>query len=171
MDQLIVGILLGAVILAVLAGGAWLVYTLQRIAKTVAAAIVALNRAIAVYEKSADMSGALNALTATNRKLHVSMEQMTEAMKVFTGIIFQQQPPDDLPPEPVWTGIPRTPSGKPPSPPFVDEYASVEAAGMMTQSDADLADIEFQRAAHERGEPTIEDILSWRKEEDIRGEV
>lgn len=169
MEQLLVGGLLGALALGVLSGGVLLLIELKVIAATVKEAVTSLNRAVKVYEKAADSSAALMQLTVTNRKLLASIEGMTAAMKVFTGIVFQQQPTEDMPEGDIYPtyGNP----GKPPAPPFVDEYASVEAAGVMTQSDEDLAEVELQREAQERGEPTVTDILGWQKEEDIRAEV
>lgn len=171
MEQLLVGGLLGALALGVIAGGVLLLIELKNIAAAVKEAVSSLNRTIKVYEKAGDSSAALMQLTATNRKLLVSIDGMSAALKAFTGIMFAQQPPDDQGPGDVYPSYAPGGPGKPPAPPFVNEYATIEEAGMMTQSDEDLAEVELQREAQERGEPTVTDILGWQREEDIRGEV
>lgn len=174
MDQLIIGILVGAAILAIASGCIWLIVVLRDIAQKIAASVNALNRAVLVFSKSADMSTTLGALNSTNRRLVPAIEQMTASIKVFTGFFFSQQPPEEpgeAPPD--WTGpaAPRGPAWKPPAPPFVNEYANLDASGILSQSDEELSELEFQREAEARGEPTEADILGAQTEADIRGEV
>lgn len=172
MDQMILGVLVGAVSIGLVGAVAWLVVTLRDIAQKVAAAVNALNRAVLVFSKSSDMSATLSALTVANRKLLFSIDAMTAAIKVFNGMVFQPpEEPGEAPPD--WTGpaAPRGPAWKPPAPPFVNEYANLDASGILSQSDEELSELEFQREAEARGEPTEADILGAQTEADIRGEV
>jgi len=171
MDQMIVGILIGVVSLGCVACGGWLIYALHDIAKKVNAAVAALNRAAQVFEKSADVSGALVALTAINRQLVPAVQGMTVALKAFTGVVLQQPEPEEPPQYPPMDyDLPRRPMGRPPVPPMYG-YATVDEAGVLSQEDEDLAGIEFQREAEARGEPTVEDILGAQTQQDIRAEV
>ncbi len=178
MDQLIVGMLVGAVALGFVVGVVFLILALREIARKVNAAVLALNRAAQVFEKSADVSGAMVALTMTNRRLLTSVDSMTAAIKVFNGLVFQQQeqaPAEEPPPYPPTDydlpHAPRRPSGRPPVPPFMDQYANLDESGVLSQTDEEMAGMEFQREAEERGEPTEEDILGMQHTEDVRGEV
>lgn len=176
MEQMTLGILIGVVALAAIGGLAWLIVVIHSIVKAAGQVIAELERTREAFSKSANVSAALTALVEVNRQLITSVEAMAGAVHVFTGLVLpaRQEPDEDEPsPEAPWNApvTPRGPVWRPPVPPWPEEMPTEVEAGALSQTDEELSEIELQREAQERGEPTVSDILALRKDEDIREDV
>lgn len=151
---LVLGILGGVAILAVLLVLGWLIYILTHTAKQVQQVVKALERAAQVFEKSSDMSAHIVALVGVQRRLISSTESMTAAVKVFTGLVLKDDgeppppPPQQQAPSPRWPGAP------PPPIPQYDNYADAGDAGVISQDDEDVAELERQAELREQGVET-----------------
>jgi hypothetical protein len=148
---LVLGILGGVAILAVLLVLGWLIYILTQTAKQVQQVVKALERAAQVFEKSSDMSAHIVALVGVQRRLISSTESMTAAVKVFTGLVLKD---DGEPPPPQPAPPPRWPGAPPPPIPQYDQYAEGNEAGVISQDDEDIAEIERQAELREQGVET-----------------
>jgi hypothetical protein len=149
---LVLGILGGVAILAVLLVLGWLIFILTQTAKQVQQVVKALERAAQVFEKSSDMSAHMVALVGVQRRLISSTEAMTAAVKVFTGLVLKDDseppPPQQAAPPPRWPGAP------PPPIPQYDRYAEDGEAGVISQDEEDIAELERQAELREQGVET-----------------
>jgi hypothetical protein len=169
MEQIITGVLIGAASLAVIVLATLFLWQMFRIVQQVENAINELKKVAEVFQKSADMSSSLTAVVMVNRKMISSIESMTAAVRVFTGLVLHEEPQDEaqiaspIIPPPRWT----VPSSRPPSPSLQPDEPGI----VLTQTDEDMAEIENLDAMRQRGDVSAEEILAAQIPEQIRGTV
>lgn len=151
--QMLVGILIGIVGLAVSAAMGILLYYLRQ-------ASMNLKRASNVFAKSAEMANSMAAQVIATKQQIAAIEQMTAVVRAFNGLVLKGG--DEMPPPPTAGATPRQPWGRTPPPPPVpsyDEFAGEDESGVISQTDEEQAELELARLAREQGIETDLDMV------------
>lgn len=113
--------------------------------------VIALDRATGVFRESANMSQSIIAMVSALRRLLIAVETQTAAIQMFTGLVLKDE---SEPPPATGTTIPGwRPGGPPPPPPqpYSEEFATGLDSGMLSQDEAEFAELERQEELRSQG--------------------
>jgi len=128
----------------------WIVATNKQLQLVVSG----MDRLANVFEGAAQISSSMTSMVQVNRRLITSTESMAAAVKTFTALVVQ------APTEHPETAF-AVRGGPLPAPPnfYEEDYAKPEDAGLLSQSDSDLAKLDLENELRAQGIETSPDKI------------